>query len=174
MKRRRSVSVGRYIATPSDAPSTSGMRPVFGHKWDQDGKPPPNTVASGVRTPDIRETLENVGIRASAFQSIRLPRGLVGKASYVAALALIGLAIIAWGLKDPALLIAIGCLIVLLFALYFAGVLWFANKHPGVALLEGAELIQWRQLEIAASDVPTIRDASPKEPPTLSESDGER
>jgi hypothetical protein len=45
-------------------------------------------------------------------------------------------------------------LIVILFVIYFFGALWFANRNPGLALLEGAELIQWRQLDIAASDVP--------------------
>jgi len=47
-------------------------------------------------------------------------------------------------------------LIVVVFVVYFGGVLWFANRHPGVALLEGAELIQWRQMDIAAKFIAPI------------------
>jgi hypothetical protein len=45
-------------------------------------------------------------------------------------------------------------LVVLVFVIYFSGTLWFANRHPGVALLEGAELIQWRQMDLATETVP--------------------
>lgn len=105
-------------------------------------------------SPNVRELLESAGISANSLDRIRLARGVVGKASYVAAAALVGLGVVAWGLRDTDLLIKAGMLIVALFAVYFVGVLWFAHKHPGLSLLEGAELIQWRQLEIAASDVP--------------------
>jgi hypothetical protein len=98
----------------------------------------------------IRETLQQVGINASTLDRVRLVRGVVGKTSYVAAAAVLTLAAIAWRLTDPNLLLVDAGLVVLIFVLYFAGVLWFANRHPGVALLEGAELIQWRQMDVAA------------------------
>jgi hypothetical protein len=50
-------------------------------------------------------------------------------------------------------LLIVGILIAALFVLYFLGALWFVHHHPGEALLEGAELIRWRQMEIAAKDV---------------------
>jgi hypothetical protein len=118
-----------------------------------------------VLTPEIEKGLESAGIRASGLDRIRLARGVVGKASYVAAAAVIALAAVAWGLRDSTFLFADAILIVLLFAAYFAGVLWFANKHPGVALLEGAELIQWRQLDIAASNQPSEIDRQITESP---------
>src|SRR5947209_6692982 len=105
-------------------------------------------------SPDLQDTLKSAGINASAFDRIRLARGVVGKASYVATAAVIGLAVVAYGLKEPTLLIIDAILIAVLFVTYFAGVLWFAHKHPGAALLEGAELVQWRQLEMTAGDLP--------------------
>jgi hypothetical protein len=57
-------------------------------------------------------------------------------------------------------------LIVLVFAIYFSGTLWFANRHPGIALLEGAELIQWRQMDMAAKTVPNIENKPISEPDT--------
>ena len=90
---------------------------------------------------------------------------MIGKASYVAGAAVLGLAIVAWGLRDPFYLLIDALFIVLLFLAYFGGSLWFANKHPGVSLLEGAELIQWRQMELAASDAPLTIDRTPTTPP---------
>jgi hypothetical protein len=109
-------------------------------------------------TNPVRETLEQAGINASTLDRIRLARGVVGKTSYVAGAAILALAVVAWGLRDPSYLIADAVLVVILFVVYFIGTLWFANRHPGVALLEGAELIQWRQLELAAKSMPVITD----------------
>jgi len=106
----------------------------------------------------VREALEQSGINASALDRIRLARGVVGKASYVAVAAILALAGVAWALRDPNYLLADAVLVVILFVVYFAGVLWFANRHPGVALLEGAELIQWRQMDIAAKTIASIED----------------
>jgi hypothetical protein len=117
--------------------------------------------------PNLQETLEASGINASALDRIRLARGVVGKASYVAGAAVLGLALVAWGLRDSIYLIIDASLMFALFLSYFIGVLWFANKHPGVALLEGAELIQWRQLEITASDPPSQIDRTLTIPPML-------
>jgi hypothetical protein len=78
----------------------------------------------------------------------------VGKASYVAGAAILALGVVAFVLREPVFLLIIAICIVLLFVVYFGGVLWFAHRHPGVALLEGAELIQWRQMDMAAKSIP--------------------
>jgi hypothetical protein len=117
----------------------------------------------------MQRRLESTGINTSALDRIRLARGVVGKASYVAGAAVLGLAVVAWGLRDSTLLVADGALILALFLTYLVGVLWFANKHPGVALLEGAELLQWRQLEITASNPPDEIDRELIEPAPMIE-----
>jgi hypothetical protein len=114
----------------------------------------------------IRRVLDQSGINASSLDRIRLARGVVGKASYVAVAAVLALGGIAWGLRDPIYLLVVAVLIVLVFAIYFSGTLWFANRHPGVALLEGAELIQWRQMDIAAKTISSIENKPVSEPDT--------
>jgi hypothetical protein len=103
---------------------------------------------------DIRRTLEQVGINASSLDRIRLARGVVGKASYVAGAALLALGAVALVLREPLYLLILAICVLLIFVVYFGGVLWFAHRHPGVALLEGAELIQWRQMDMAAKSIP--------------------
>jgi hypothetical protein len=117
-----------------------------------------------VLTPEIHKFLEATGFRSSAFDRIRFSRGIIGKASYVAVAAMLALGIVAYNLREPMLLLAIGLLIVFLFVAFFVGTLWFANKHPGPALLEGAELIQWRQMETTASNPPESIDRELIEP----------
>lgn len=104
----------------------------------------------------IREALEHTGVNTSTLDRIRLARGVVGKVSYIAAIAILVLGGIAWRLVDPLHLLMIGGVVALVFVLYFIGVLWFANRHPDVALLEGAELIQWRQMDIAGKSVAVV------------------
>ena len=109
---------------------------------------------AAVSFPDqVKDALGKAGINASSLERIRLARGVVGKATYVAGIAVFGLAAVAWSLRDPLYLLLVAIIMLLVFTFYFAGSLWFANRHPGVALLEGAELIRWRQMEIAAKDV---------------------
>lgn len=54
------------------------------------------------------------------------------------------------------LLIWIAVLAVVVFVSYFLGVLIFAERNPGTALLEGAELLRWRQSELAAKGLDSI------------------
>lgn len=120
-------------------------------------------------TPELQRRLESAGINTSALDRIRLARGVVGKASYVAGAAVLGLAVVAWGLRNSTFLLVDGALIFSLFLAYLVGILWFANKHPGVALLEGAELLQWHQLEITASNLPNEIDRELIEPTPITE-----
>ena len=116
----------------------------------------------------IQDTLRQVGVSSSTLDRIKLARGLVGKTSYVAGAAIIALGVVAYGLKGfSGFLIADAILIVLLFGGYFGGILWFAHRHPGVALLEGAELIQWRQMDMAAKSVTQIEQQNNAAPQLL-------
>ena len=113
------------------------------------------------------ETLQGIGVRVEGLDRIRLGRGVIGKATYIAGAAVLGLAAIALALRDPTIGLIIAFLLVIVFAGYFVGSLWFAHKHPGVALLEGAELIQWKQLDAAASDPAAVTDRAPTSPPLI-------
>lgn len=86
--------------------------------------------------------------RAQALGHIRLARGVVGKASVVAGIALLVLGGIAWRVETDLLLVMAGA-VLLAFFVYLAAMLWFAHKHPEQAVLEGAEIIQYREQEMA-------------------------
>jgi hypothetical protein len=86
--------------------------------------------------------------RMQALGRIRLARGVVGKARVVAGIALLALSAISWRIEARFLLWVVGAVLLLFFA-YLAAVLWFAHRHPEQALLEGAEIIQCRQQEMA-------------------------
>lgn len=101
---------------------------------------------------------------AAAYERVRLARGVVGKASTVAIAAVAALGAVAWSLRDPLYLIIVAALIVCVFAIYFGGTLWFANKHPGVSLLEGAELIRWREMEMSSKSMGHISGEQQTEP----------
>jgi intracellular septation protein A len=116
---------------------------------------------------DIKETLSKVGINAEALDRVRLAQGVVGKSSYVTVAALLALGAIAISLHDSLYLLILAFVVLFVFGSYFAGALWFAHKHPGESLLEGAELIKWRQLEMAAKDVPKEITATVIEPTVI-------
>ena len=106
---------------------------------------------------DVKKILEGAGISGTALDRIRLARGVVGKLSTVAGIVLVVLAIAAYKLEDPRYIIGVvGCAI-FIFLVYQFGVLWFAHKHPDHALLEGAELVQIREMEMAAKNIPLLR-----------------
>lgn len=97
----------------------------------------------------LEEVLKTVGVAAESMGKIRLG-GVVGKTS-TAVIALFGVfAIVAWKMSDP---LVIGLVAAVIFLVYFAGVMAFALKNPGAALLEGAELVQWQQVEMAAKGI---------------------
>jgi hypothetical protein len=86
--------------------------------------------------------------RMQALGHIRLARGVVGKASVVAGIAILVLGGIAWRIDSGLLPMMAGAVLLAFFA-YLAAVLWFAHRHPEQALLEGAEIIQYREQEMA-------------------------
>lgn len=113
----------------------------------------------------LRKKLEEAGFSAAALGGVRLGPGVVGRSSYVAVAALVALIVVAWSLGNkPEYLLIVGVLAVVLFLVFFAGVLWFSHNHPDTALLEGAELVKWRQLEIAAKGVKTTPELAANTP----------
>jgi hypothetical protein len=122
---------------------------------------------------EVTKALNAVGISTASLDKIRLARGVVGKASYVAGATIFAIAVIAFSLRDPFYLFCLAPLAVFVFVAYFVGALWFAHKHPGVALLEGAELIQWRQLDMAARDVSDLEKLKNAAPQLIGSKEGE-
>jgi hypothetical protein len=110
----------------------------------------------------VKKALEAVGVSESSLDRVRLAQGFVGKASYVAGTALLVLIAVAAFLRDPVYLLVVAFLAVCIFGIFFCGSLWFSHRHPDLALLEGAELIRWRQIEMAAKGQPSIGQSPPQ------------
>jgi len=98
----------------------------------------------------LEDLLGKIGVNLAKVDRIRLSRGVLGRISIIAIVAMIALAFVAWKLTDQSLLVLIGVEIFLVFCLSFAGILWYANKNPQTALLEGADVIQLKQIELMA------------------------
>jgi hypothetical protein len=109
---------------------------------------------------NFNDLLAKAGVNASAYDKVRLGSGVVGRSSAVAFMAMVGFSVIAYSLRDPFYLIVLAAIMAVVFGGYFLGILRFANNNPDLALLEGAELVQWRQIEMAAKDPKLINQNS--------------
>lgn len=121
----------------------------------------------------LGQLLKSFGLSEESVERIRLGRGVVGRTTYAAVAALFVLAVVA-SRADSTMLIWIAVLAVGLFALYFLGVLIFAERNPGTALLEGAELLRWRQSELAAKGLDSIPPVPALPEPTDAQEAGAR
>jgi hypothetical protein len=99
---------------------------------------------------DVWEILDKFGFTSESLQRVRLGRGLIGRMA-TAFWGVCGLLIVvAFKLNDPWMLVIIAGTGSILFLALLIGVLWFGHRNPGPALLEGSQLIVWRQVELAA------------------------
>ncbi len=101
----------------------------------------------------------------------------MGKTSYVAIAALIVLATAVARLGSDWMKLVVALVTLGLFLFYIISTHRFADRNPGAALLEGAELIRWKQYELAAKNLPSppatplTADPTKALPPTLPESE---
>lgn len=108
----------------------------------------------------IKSALHGVGLGSAGIDRIRFGKGVVGKLTtaqmglYVVCIATIIAGV--W-LRQPLMSYlglggAVGT-----FLITMAASMIFAAKNPGVALLEGAELVRYTQIEMAAKgmEIPT-------------------
>ena len=95
-----------------------------------------------------------MGLTAESLERIRLAQGVVGKTTYITFLVLALLGSLLWRLNEPWMLLTVGGSIILIFLIFFIGILIFAHRNPDLALLEGAELLTWRKIALAAKSIP--------------------
>lgn len=96
---------------------------------------------------------------------VKLPGGIVGKASYVLIAFCVALASIAVAIRSPGIgYAAIGTLAVIVPAIIWR-LIRFAERHPAPAILEGAEYIAYQQIQLAQKNVGELP-PSPDEPPS--------
>jgi hypothetical protein len=122
---------------------------------------------------DLKSALGQMGFKAEGVDRIRLARGVVGKSTYVAVATMGVLSVAAYGLKaNPIGLLIVGFGAIVLFCVYFFGIMFFASKNPNLAFLEGAELIHWRQMDISAQGMLRPATSRPVISPVISEDQG--
>ena len=126
------------------------------------------------------DPVETLTKALESARNIRLGKGVTSKTSYIAALPLVVLGMVAWRWSED-IVMNTGLLFIALAAIGFA--VWFisssrtfAERNPALALLEGAELIEWRRMEVEAKGVPSTEKTISIEdkggmPPTLPEAE---
>jgi hypothetical protein len=122
------------------------------------------------------EVLHKLGV-TEYFQKFRFG-GFVGKLCVLGGVGVVVMGGVALRLHDDKLIFAAVVVIAILAALIVFKVSDFANKHPELAMFEGAEILQWEQMKLAAKGVKTplvlgkpIPD--PESKPALEDSEGE-
>lgn len=98
-------------------------------------------------TPDF---LSSLGLKDRSLSHIHLSQGVVGKSSFIVGILIA--TIMGVALFSPHIWLQVTCigLSVFVFLVYFASILWFAHRNPAAALLEGADLVEYKQAELSA------------------------
>ena len=93
---------------------------------------------------------------------VKLPGGIVGKVSYMILASLGAIAVIGFATKSEVFgFIALGVIpFIVLLPVWW--LIRFAEKHPEVAILEGAEFLVYHQIELARKGVGVLPDATNK------------
>jgi hypothetical protein len=113
-----------------------------------------------------QDPLEAIKQLAESFRQVKLGPGVVGKTSYVMLALVVVWGLVIWRLTDNAIQDA--ALIVAAGVITAIGAWWirrthaFAEKNPGLALLEGAQLLEYRRFLVHA------KGRQPSEAETLS------
>jgi hypothetical protein len=99
----------------------------------------------------VDETLKQIGLTAESVSRVKLGNGVVGKATWAFIALAAVLAVAAYRVPDPTYVVyaAVGA-----FFVFFVGVMIFALRNPGAALLEGGDLLLWQTMTQAAKELP--------------------
>lgn len=103
-----------------------------------------------------------------SFQTIKFGSGVLGKTSPLVGgiIVLAGIAVTVLRNADPYLIGGLFAATLLSVAAYIIYSFWYGVKYTAEALLEGGELIRYRELAIASND-PTMIDVTPETTPNV-------
>ena len=119
---------------------------------------------------DFEAILRSAGFSSSGIDRIKLGSGVVGKmTSTLMGLYIVCFACVAAGAYLNIQYMVFCGIAAAFFAFLFGSVssMWFAKKYPAVALLEGGELVKYRQIEMATRDLPVPASQPNTEPPLI-------
>lgn len=89
------------------------------------------------------------------FSKIKCGGGVVGKTSNVGIVLLIVIGFITYNkIEDQLIILALVVAMVGLFVFYLIKILSFAEKNPEIAVLEGMELVSYKEVDLASKSIP--------------------
>lgn len=119
------------------------------------------------------ETLNRV-LKAAGLDSVRFASGVVGNSTFIVCASVVGAALAAWALKAAPGLALAGMMLIIGLAVF--ALIWnsrFADRHPDLALLGGAELLKLRQMEMGAKEMPVLPNSENVAAPIQNQPGGE-
>jgi hypothetical protein len=116
----------------------------------------------------LAKILEGLGVTSSEVNRVQLGPGVVGNTTTALICSVIASAAQAYFLHDqPAVMFGAMAVTVILLLVYMFGTWRFAERHPDLALMGGADLLQLRRMEMAAKHPEIMIDSTPIIAPTL-------
>jgi hypothetical protein len=110
----------------------------------------------------IRDKLtEQLGLSADTVQKIKFGKGAAGKIAVVSVFAVLGIAALGFKLSGNTAILAAMGLIALVFVGAVCAVLGVIHKQPEMAVLEGAELVLYQQVTLAAKGIGVVQNVLP-------------
>ena len=122
----------------------------------------------------IADLLNRLGITGHQLKNAKLGPGVVGRNSSIAwafEVVMLGGVIASTILHSiPMLGLSLAGAIVVAIVIVLSNV-YFGNKNPAAALLEGAQFLEYQHMQMAAKGVPVIESSAPPipQPPTLTQ-----
>lgn len=111
-------------------------------------------------------------LRSTGLDSVRFASGVVGNSTYVVCACAVAAAVAAWALSPYPWLAVVAMLSLVGLAIFYMQGTWrFADRHPDLALLGGAQLLKLRQMEMGAKEIPMPQTVENVQAPVLGESE---
>ncbi len=108
--------------------------------------------------PGARPIIDFDQLFETTIGRIKFGSGVIGKTGTVMLGVVIVFGIVAYRIDGFWALAGIALLTAAVFLVYLFATLRFAERNPNIAVLEGAELIQAKRLDLGASEMPALPD----------------
>jgi hypothetical protein len=114
----------------------------------------------------VSKILEGMGVAPGDISRVQLGPGVVGNTTTAIVASVFATAAEAYFLHDqPAVMFGAMGMTLIVVLVYLVGTWRFAERHPDLALMGGAELLQLRRMEMAARYPEIILDQTLTQPP---------
>jgi hypothetical protein len=110
----------------------------------------------------IKEVLlTHLGVTSESLHRIKLGRGAVGKITVIAVAALIAIGAVGLKLSNAGFILAVVAILGIVALSGLACILYVIIKQPEMAVLEGAELVLYKQITLGVKGQPSLLPQTP-------------